>query len=408
MSTLLPSHAEELIIEDWPRKFLETDGFGYVEGSDRQEKELSPEPREQKWWHVPDDRISEIVEDLKVGRRPGRTKRASPAGPADLTDRKEASASPTSTMDGEVSDDQKKWKVSDDQIDKLINELRRNHENEKPMEDITPYTSPRKRLDTRCCFQLDPLQPPRVQIRIRLLETGDTLYLRVPPDLPIMSQEPSRGPVSSLVASPRYRSRQSHVLEKLSVDLVTRGGARDGFISSRDSETASSHHGGIQVPFDSLKGIIEFLTTVKPDDQLLYFKKHILQDPKTTLEDYGINDMDELLMAVQRKPGQKAGIPSRVLTDLSRSPHFKHNRAGGEFYMMPRWRWDANPSLFKPSGGNESAGLLTPREFNAYEAFRQEFGDSKAQEGLNGIRQNMKRLDLQAAVTSQLKAFQSP
>lgn len=370
-----------------------------------------------KWWHVPDERIEEIIRDMaqpaapagegKAGRRklravprprPAAAAQGTPApqpaqqerhGPPAAPERRRtvrfegaqpdaleellrrsfgggaggassSSARPPSQEvvweydDNGVLKPRKWWKVTDAELRRKIEEAAA--ELERTGNGAAGSGRP-------WCPGAAAAADEHMAVNIFIVESSDTLTLRVSPDLRLGPPAPPK--------------------KNIFTEVFGLGASTKGFDKATKSfDYRRREFGSTQRPewspqwSNSFKGLIAKVINVVPERQRLYFKNVPISTDETTLRSYGIAEGDTLQLRLVRLPRASSQVSHEVTLACTRrkeevrerlreqdtassaagcpslrhSAMLKHCKSDGDVWMMPRWISQSNPNLFAPVG----------------------------------------------------------
>lgn len=306
-----------LPVDGWEPHFWETDGWE-VPAATAPPEESAPS---KKWWHVADAEIERMFLEKQWNDEVvpfPRHERVSHVEPVE-----EASEAPEAvepSEDGEEKEKEKPWKVTDEQLQRWIDEMQRGLDASAYDDGGTTERSLEKHLQGI----LLPRKAPK--IRVYLSVGRGSLVLRVPEDLPL-----------DLVESPEVRRlRQQKTMRprrKASLALERLLGSRSEVDVASESHRLRGH---------CLTRIIQSLTKIPCDNQRLIHQKRILRPPGT-LKDLGVFDGHELTLVPKVSKGEANPLTLQT---------------GGALHLIEPWRWDDNPKLLAQRRNND-AGFNT-------------------------------------------------
>lgn len=254
----------------------------------------------------------------------------------------------------------KSWKVSDDQIRHYILEM----SNADCSNEAAVQASAHSVLANSRRCRGPPAGDGKICVNIFMVDSGDTLLLRVPSDLRI---GPSRPPPPN-----RF------------TDIFGQGASTKGF-AQRDKSFDYKRRelGSTQRPgwtpewIPSLKGLVEHLTGLEVDRQILSYKNMTMAQDDLTLAARGIKGGETLQLRAQQKRHATGGKGREValattkrreevlkrqrhqqassnegsaVASLRQSRHLSKCRSDGDVWMMPRWIHNDSPELFSRVG----------------------------------------------------------
>eukprot|EP00930_Biecheleria_cincta_P043888 TRINITY_DN30116_c0_g2_i1.p1 TRINITY_DN30116_c0_g2~~TRINITY_DN30116_c0_g2_i1.p1 ORF type:complete len:450 (-),score=94.45 TRINITY_DN30116_c0_g2_i1:47-1360(-) len=350
-------------------RFLQTDGW---EGYDsEQQEEMLTEPKDPKPWHVPDTFVADLVRTL--GQREGiedgllqhakcreprrkadveaedaeelspdmvttvkleatnrlqnRSVRFEGAPPEDAIDKmmrstlgegsNEQPEEQRASNDEDEAHDPKSWKVSDEQLERLILKMREEQEAPQPLSNSAParltssVSAPSLSLShtkaTSECQRslgkrprllsstgrLDLRRDGKIGVNIFFLDSGDTMTVRVDPELHI-------GP-AMLPEGNRF------------TDIFGLGASTKGFNEvkkfdyKRRKWGAEVRENWLPEWSQSLKGLVEELTGVEVARQRLMYKNVHMTSENMTIKSWGLKDGDTIMLRYLNR------VPSDVL-----------------------------------------------------------------------------------------------
>jgi len=333
----------------WEERFLETDGW---EGYD----DVSAKDSDPKWWHVPDEKIAEIIRQGRTRERRRSREEATEAPPAPApapplhSPSQEPAGEPSEPSEAaEAAEEDSKaaskpWKVSDDAILRLIQdtEVRQSSALSKTGAELLSMPSVEQ--------VRKPVPKPRVVgIRVAWVGTGETIALHVPLDLPIDPQPADPGHEESVELSRTRKpgasraTRASLALQRLLPEASAASAAKGGSFELSWQQRSRSQ--------TSLKGMIESITGIPPSLQRLVHDKHLCR-AGATLKEIGVADGDQItLVVVPRLPSNHAESEELLAHRGDFGRGVVQRKAGRNFQVVHPWRWgqDARPSK-EPSG----------------------------------------------------------
>eukprot|EP00931_Biecheleriopsis_adriatica_P054312 TRINITY_DN31947_c0_g1_i1.p1 TRINITY_DN31947_c0_g1~~TRINITY_DN31947_c0_g1_i1.p1 ORF type:complete len:407 (-),score=71.24 TRINITY_DN31947_c0_g1_i1:126-1346(-) len=333
----------------WPEEFLATDGWSGYDVSSL----TTGEQGDRKWWHVPDEKIEQLVEvaSKKAGMRSsfGKAMEAKEDTQMDSLDKKLGATEETREEnrdlddDDELSEKEKPWKVSDFQILQLVEDLQGTRSLLSASREQPPMrsqASPRRTLRHPIHFHAED----KISVHILLADSGDRMTLRVVPDLRIEPPQKQEDlPAASPRLSPMSTARMAGSGSVDRVGLALRNlsvGFRLAGQEDRKTKAPSP-----RIRSDSLKGMIEDLAGVPIASQKLYFQRCALRPYHTTLEACGIHDGETVTLYIQSKKSLSGALSDRShvaggrsrLGFLKETGNLNRSTASGDFWMMPKW-----------------------------------------------------------------------
>ncbi|CAE8616489.1 unnamed protein product [Polarella glacialis] len=388
-------------------KFEQTDGWDPANYDDL-EASLSRRSSgaERKWWHVPDECIQALVEDLGVSSGVGnsliRHARCGRGGDAEgetlgesrsmgeemtlklgaserrqrtvrfgddkaedslgrmLHGSRSAAERPQSTgsRDPEDGEDRvrpaKWWKVSDERLQELVLELSSSPKaipglsssSSAPCLGTSKDSNDRQSAAERSIQQrMASLRTStdEISIHIFFVDTGDIMTLRVAPDLRIGPPKPPA---------------KNRFTEVYGLGACTKGFSDVRNFDYKRREFDATKRANWSPPWtESLKGLIQHFAGAHASRQKIIIKNVPTSSDDLTLRSWGVIDGETLQLRIEKKgaePGEtqhgSATASSTLLTgsiSLRNSRHLKECKADGDVWMMPRWISQAHPNVLK-------------------------------------------------------------
>lgn len=238
----------------------------------------------------------------------------------------------------------------------------------------------------------------RVSFRVFFTESGDSLMIRISPDLQVGPPEPPK--------SNRF------------TEIFGIGASTKGFCEPKKSfDYKLRKFGATQRPgfnpgySESLKGLIEYLTGMEPAKQKLAHRNSPMNcnspmADNNSLRMHGITDGSVISLTFRKSepraerketsltsslknkgPGNweerlKLMFSGKPMYDgpgysLRLSDHLKNCHAGGDVWMMPKWLSSSCPSLFAPvaAGVSGDGSMKAPSRFASEPIFLPDVGD---------------------------------
>jgi len=318
-----------LPVDGWEPHFWETDGWevpAAVAGAAAEES--APSAPSKKWWHVADAEIEQMLAE-KQGKDqvvpfPRDVERVEPHVEA-VEEVAEVPEVPEPSEDGEEKEKEKPWKVTDEQLQRWIDDMQ--HALEASAYDDVGGGATERSLEKHLQGILSPRKAPK--IRVFLSVGRGTLVLRVPEDLPLDLVESAEARRLRQQKTMRPRRKASLALERLLGSRSTE--------EKHQAALESDRHRG-----HCLTRIIQSLTKIPCDNQRLIHQKRILRPPGT-LKDLGVFDGHELTLVPKVSKGEANPLTLQT---------------GGALHLIEPWRWDDNPKLLAQRR-NDDAGFNT-------------------------------------------------
>lgn len=303
----LPALADTL--DGWERQFWDTDGWEVPQAAEARPAASSAAPA--KWWHVSDERILEMLQPPAVQAERRSTVEVQPE---ELIVEDVSPPTPRSVTPGEEKEKEKSWKVSDEELERLVQQMQRQSAVSGLATHLQGALNTRRRVPT---------------IRLYLSVGCGVLVIQVPEDLPLdlgESEETAQGLRQQKTLRPRRKA--SIALERLL-------GAPTAPVPSAPPNTAPSSS-----PL-CLTAVIESLTKIPRRNQRLIHQKRIIR-PSGTLKELGIFDGHELTLVPKVSKGTATPLTLQ----------------SGALHLIEPWRWDEKPKLLARKPQND-AGFLS-------------------------------------------------
>lgn len=365
-----------------------------------------------KWWHVPDEKIDQLIE--RAGKssdnqpnarslRGARSVRFDEPPEDDALDRmlrrtadKFAEHEPPAEGEGQLD---KWWKVSDDRIMEMVLGMSAKaanpdgvfvHSGKSALGKATS-SSARSLANSRACASRR--REERLVVQIEFIDSGDMLTLKVPPDMRL-------GP-----ATPPKTNRFT--------DIFGQGATTKGFDKKiRSFDYGRKQFGSTQREqwspewTTSLKAMIQNLTQIEASRQKFFHRQSPMTSDETSLTSYGVRNGEVLQLQIQKwTPGagvhkdvvlactkrKRDMIEQRKAATTADGPKYdgytlrdnknirEYNRADGDVWMMPRWISQSCPNLFAPVGCglDGDGGMQIRTDFASMPIYLTDRNDSK-------------------------------
>ena len=313
-----------LPVDGWEPHFWETDGWEVPAAT---VASAAPSAASKKWWHVADAEIERMLAEKQgkdqVVSFPRDVERVSQVEPVEEV--AEVPEVPEPSEDGEEKEKEKPWKVTDEQLQRWIDDMQ--HALEASAYDDGGGGATERSLEKHLQGILSPRKAPK--IRVFLSVGRGTLVLRVPEDLPLDLVESAEARRLRQQKTMRPRRKASLALERLL-------GSRSAEAKHPAALESDRHRG------HCLTRIIQSLTKIPCDNQRLIHQKRILRPPGT-LKDLGVFDGHELTLVPKVSKGEANPLTLQT---------------GGALHLIEPWRWDDNPKLLAQRR-NDDAGFNT-------------------------------------------------
>mmetsp|Transcript_32547 Transcript_32547/g.75263 ORF Transcript_32547/g.75263 Transcript_32547/m.75263 type:complete len:379 (-) Transcript_32547:96-1232(-) len=312
---------------DWEARFWETDGWeGY------QESEQEAFPACAKWWHVPDERIHELIglpRELRRVSKVSQTEQVEEVNASDEGMETNNNAPIDATDIASGNEPVKQWKVPDEAILRLIEEMEQKAQtfNRTGAELLELGQAGQARTWRRAVTKP---QPRTISVRVLWTGTGEILSLLVPSNMPIDPPQDDGTEVKSGGPLRKPRSRASLALQRLLRE------------SHGPSPSQGMHKPGQprlgSGKANSLKTLIESITGVPPSLQKLVHDKRLCRRG-ATLQDIGVADGDQITLVVPRLPRQPDDPepPGRSVVVT--------RRVGPNYEIRHPWKWGIKSEL---------------------------------------------------------------
>lgn len=293
-------------VDGWERQFWETDGWEVPDTA-----AASAEAAPAKWWHVRDERILEMLQPPALA--PARS--VEEVQPEELVEDLSPSPSPGSVTP--EKEKEKSWKVSDEELERLVQEMQR----QTAASGLATHLQ--GALNTR------PRVPARVPtIRLYLSVGCGVLVIQVPEDLPLhLSEAEEAAQALRQQKTLRPRRKASIALERL--------------LGAPGPPTSVPSMGPSDRSPLCLTAVIESLTKIPRRNQRLIHQKRIIR-PSGTLKELGIFDGHELTLVPKLSKGTATPLTLQ----------------SGALQLIEPWRWDEKPKLLARKQEND-AGFLS-------------------------------------------------
>lgn len=270
----------------------------------------------------------------------------------------------------------KRWHVSEKQLLQKIAQMAEDAEANSTQK-LLPVGAPSRRARSVGSHNDD-----KIEVNIFFIESGDTLTLRVSPDLRLGPAQPPKANAFT--------------------ELYGQGASTKGFqglpktFDCKRKEFGSTNRPGWSKPWsDSLKERIFRVTNIAIDRQRLTYRHVPMTIDDVTLQTFGVVDGEILTMRVPRLQKDSEGngrnltlaCTKRKMEELARqnrqeeatkkpgngvpslraNPQLGKNRVGGDIRMMPRWISQDHPKLFVRVGIglDELGNPKAPNEFGS-------------------------------------------